>query len=114
MRDDDFGSAGVGVDADVTPASAARLLVPAQKASGAAREVLRIRGKYIAEIVQYRVEVAKLMTLLVEQDHDAVYSSSYFSVRESLNQRLESKAAKLFPKAHLDRATGFSGWWSNM
>jgi hypothetical protein len=73
---------------------------------GAAREVLAMRGQYFADVVQYGVEAARQMAFLVEQSHDAVHSLSHRSVRESLNQRLESEAAKLLAKTHLQRASG--------
>jgi hypothetical protein len=92
-----------GVD-DMTPAAMARMLALWDKAFGAAREVLFMRGKYFHDIVQYGVEAARKMASLVEQSHDAVRSLSHRTVRESLNQRLESEVAKMLAKAHLDRA----------
>jgi uncharacterized membrane protein YgcG len=96
-------------DTNMTPTSAARMLALAEKSFGAAREVLAMRGQYFTDIVQYGVEAARQMAFLVEQGHDAVHSLSHRSVRESLNQRLESEAAKLLAKTHLERATGGSG-----
>jgi hypothetical protein len=93
----------------MTTAQMARLLALAEKAFGAAREVLAMRGQYFTDITQYGVEAARLMAFLVEQSHDAVHSLSNLSVRESLNQRLESEVAKLLAKAHLNRATGTGG-----
>jgi hypothetical protein len=87
----------------------ARLLALAEKAFGAAREVLAMRGQYFPDITQYGVEAVRQMAFLVEQSQDAVHSLSHRSVRESLNQRLESEAAKLLAKAHLNRATGTGG-----
>jgi hypothetical protein len=88
-----------------------RMLALAEKAFGAAREALAMRGQYFSDIKQYGVEAARQMAFLVEQSHDAVHSLSHRSVRESLNQRLENEAAKLLAKAHLNRAgcTGGAG-----
>jgi hypothetical protein len=91
----------------------ARLLALANKAFGAAREVLAMRGQYFTDIVQYGVEAARQMAFLVEQSHDAVHSLSHRSVRESLNQRLESEAAKMLAKTHLERASGSTGGAGN-
>jgi hypothetical protein len=65
-----------------------------------------MRGQYFTEVVQYGVEAARQLAFLVEQSHDAVHTLSHRSVRESLNQRLESEAAKLLAKTHLQRASG--------
>jgi uncharacterized membrane protein YgcG len=94
---------------DMTPAATARMLALADKAFAAAREVLAMRGQYFCDIVQYGVEGARQMAFLVEQSHDAVHSLSHRSVRESLNQRLETEAAKILAKTHLDRASGGGG-----
>jgi hypothetical protein len=84
----------------------ARLLVLADKSFAAAREVLAMRAQYFHDIVQYGVEAARQMSFLVEQSHDAVHSDSHRSVRESLNQRLETEAAKMLAKTHLERVVG--------
>jgi hypothetical protein len=76
----------------------------AEKAFGAAREVLAMRGQYFADIVQYGMEAARQMAFLDEQSHHAVHSLSHRSVRKYLNQRLESEAAKILAKTHLERA----------
>jgi hypothetical protein len=96
-------------EASMTTAQMARLLALADKAFGAAREVLAMRGQYFTDVVQYGVEAARQMEFLVEQSHDAEHSLSHRSVRESLNQRLESEAAKILAKTHLSRATGTGG-----
>jgi hypothetical protein len=93
----------------MTPAVTARMLALAEKAFRAAREVLAMRGQYFADIVLYGVEAARQMAFLVEQSHDAVHSLSHRFVGESLNQRLESEAAKMLAKTHLERATGGGG-----
>jgi hypothetical protein len=96
-------------EASMTTAQMARLLALAEKAFGATRDVLAMRGQYFTDITQYGVEAARQMAFLVEQSHDAVHSLSHRSVRESLNQRMESEAAKLLEKAHLNRAAGTGG-----
>ena len=93
----------------MTTEEMARLLALADRAFGAAREVLAMRGQYFTDVVQYGVEAARQMAFLVEQSHDAVHSLSHRSVRESLNQRLESEAAKMLAKTHLERASGTGG-----
>jgi hypothetical protein len=95
-------------DEDMSVAVAARMLALSEKAFGAAREVLAMRGQYFSDVIQYGVEAARQMAFLVEQSHDAVHSLSHRTVRESLNQRLESEAAKMLAKTHLERA-GASG-----
>jgi hypothetical protein len=98
-----------GGEASMTTAQMARLLALAEKAFGAAREVLAMRGQYFTDITQYGVEAARKMAILVEQSHDAVHSLSHWSMRESINQKPESETAKLLAKAHLNRATGTGG-----
>jgi hypothetical protein len=98
-----------GGDEQATPAQVASLLALAEKALAASREVLAMRGQYFTDIVQYGVEAARQMAFLVEQSHDAVHSASHKTVRESLNQRLESEAAKMLARAHLDRVGGAGG-----
>jgi hypothetical protein len=93
----------------MSTAQMARLLALAEKAFGAAREVLAMRGQYFTDITQYGVEASRKMAILVEQSHDAVHSLSHRSVRESINQRVESDTAKMLAKAHLNRATGTGG-----
>jgi hypothetical protein len=93
----------------MTPAAMARMLSLAEKAFGAAREVLAMRGQFFADIVHCGVEVARQMAFLVEKSHDAVHSLSHRSVRESINQRLESEAAKMLAKTHLERVAGGGG-----
>jgi hypothetical protein len=101
----ELGQAALAIVKDggdsMTTAEMARLLALADKAFGAAREVLAMRGQYFTDVVQYGAEAARKMAFLVEQSHDDVYSLSHRSVRESLNQRLESEAAKLLAKTHL-------------
>jgi hypothetical protein len=72
-----------------------------------------MRGQYFTDITQCGVEAARQMAFLVPQSHAAVHSWSRRSVRESLNQRLESEAAKLLEKAHLNCATGTGGAGNN-
>jgi hypothetical protein len=72
-------------EASMTTAQMARLLALAEKAFGAAREVLAMRCQYFTDIIQYGVEAARQMAFLVEQSHDAVHSLPHWSVRESLN-----------------------------
>jgi uncharacterized membrane protein YgcG len=100
-------------NANMTPASAARILALADSAFGAAREVLAMRDQYFKDNVQYWVEAARKTAFFVEQEHEAVHYLSHRSVRESLNQELEKKAAKLLAKTHLDSATGGSGGGGN-
>jgi hypothetical protein len=94
---------------DMTPAAMAPMLALADKTFGVAREVLPMRGQYHHDIVQYIVEAARKIAFLVEHSHDAVHSLSHRTVRESLNQRLESEATKMLAKAHLGRAGGGGG-----
>jgi hypothetical protein len=60
-------------------------------------------------VVQYGVEAARKKSFLVEQSHDVVLSFSYQSVREFLNQRLESEAAKMLENRRLERVSGTGG-----
>jgi hypothetical protein len=90
-------------------AEMARMLALADKAFSAAREVLAMRGQYFSDIVQYGVEAARQMSFIVEQGHDAIHSTSHKSARESLSLKIESEAAKMLAKAHLERAAGGSG-----
>jgi hypothetical protein len=95
-------------ETDMTVVRMVRMLALADQALGASLEVLAMRGQNFTDIVQYGVEAARKMAFLVEQSHDAVQSLSHRSIRESLNQRLESEAAKMLPRAHLYRASGSS------
>jgi hypothetical protein len=96
-------------DDSMTMEEMERLSTLADKAFGAAREVLAMRGQCFTDVVQYGVEAARQMAFLVEQSHDAVHSLPHRSVRESLNKRLESEAAKMLAKRHLERASGTGG-----
>jgi hypothetical protein len=52
---------------------------------------------------------ARQMALPVKKIHDAEHLLSHRTVRESLNQRLETEVAKILAKTHLDRARGGGG-----
>jgi hypothetical protein len=65
----ELGQAAVALakeDENMTPAVTARMLAMAEKAFGAAREVLAMRGQYVADIVQYGVDAARKMAFLVD------------------------------------------------
>jgi hypothetical protein len=63
-------------EALMTTAQMTRLLALAEKAFGAAREVLAMRRQYFTDITQYGVEAARKMAFLVEQSHDTVHTLS--------------------------------------
>ena len=68
-----------------------------------------MRAQYFREITEQGVEAARQMSFLVKQRHVAVFSESYRTPREALTTKLETEAAKMLAKAHLERATGSKG-----
>lgn len=83
-----------------------RKLVLAEKALRAAFEVVSMRAQYFRDITEHGIEMARQMSFLVEQGHDAVFSESYRSARKALTSKMEIEAAKMLAKARLERISG--------
>jgi hypothetical protein len=98
----ELGQAALAIVKDgedsMTTAEMARLLALADKAFGAARDVLAMRGQYFTDVVQYGVEAARQMPFLVEQSHDAVHSLSHRLVRESLKPEVGKRGGEVVGK----------------
>lgn len=75
----------------------------------AAMEVLLMRAQYFDDITGHGVEMARQMAMLVESQHDAVQSASYKAVKKSLANRIDTEAAKILARTHLERASARSG-----
>lgn len=86
------------------PAELGRKLALAEEAIGAVYEVASMRAQYFRDITDQGVEIARQMSFLVEQGHDAVFSESYRTARDALNSKIEIEAAKQLAKTRLERA----------
>lgn len=72
----------------------------------AALKVMNMRAQYFRVVTEQGVEIARQMSLLVEQGHDPVFSNSYRTSHEAITSKLEIKAGKKLGKSRLERARG--------
>ena len=86
-----------------------RKLALAKEAFKAVLEVTSMRAQYFRDLTEQRVEIARQLSFLVEQGHDAVFSESYRSARTALTAKMETEAAKMLAKARRERASSRSG-----
>lgn len=63
-----------------------------------------MRAQYFRDLVHQGVDIARQMSILVEQGQDAVFSESHRAAREALTSKMEVEAAKQLAKARLSRA----------
>ena len=57
-----------------------------------------MRAQYFCDIVEHGITEARQMAFLVDQQHHAVHSETYRSVRTALSTKLEVEAAMQLAK----------------
>lgn len=78
-----------------------RKLSLAEKSLRAAFKVVPMRAQYLRNMMEHGLEMARQMSVLVEQRNDAVFSESYRSARRAPKSKIEIEAAKCSPEPGL-------------
>lgn len=68
-----------------------------------------MRVQYVSDINDHGMEMARQMSFLVEQGHDAMFSESYRSARTSFTRKMEVEEAKRLAKDRIEKASGHRG-----